>query len=133
LLALILFSTIPLCPMAGLFGLPCPGCGMSRATRLVLAGRWSDAWALHPLVFVILPLLAAFVLHRLWGAARGVHVELGVARDPTTESAGQRLGRRLVNAFLLGVLLALLTLWVARFAGYFGGPVPVQAWWAITR
>lgn len=36
------------CPMQILLGLPCPGCGMTRAFMLVLTGRFAAAWSLQP-------------------------------------------------------------------------------------
>jgi hypothetical protein len=54
----------PLCPFNALTGLPCPGCGMTRAFlalgRLDLAG----AFALNPLVFPLAALLALYALGR---------------------------------------------------------------------
>ena len=39
------------CPMVILFRFPCPGCGMTRAFRMVLPGQWKAAWELQPLVY----------------------------------------------------------------------------------
>ena len=38
-------------------GVSCPGCGMSRAALEVLRGDFSAALALHPLIFVMIPLI----------------------------------------------------------------------------
>lgn len=41
------------CPLIIFCGLPCPGCGVTRATACLLAGRWQQAWQLNPMVFPI--------------------------------------------------------------------------------
>ena len=40
-----------LCPMQILLGLPCPGCGMTRALGLVLTGHLAAAWKMQPPVY----------------------------------------------------------------------------------
>jgi hypothetical protein len=126
---LLLFSSIPVCPMAGFFGIPCPGCGMSRATHALLLGDIHQAFAMHPLVFVILPLLTVFAGHRLWGYSRGVNVELGAVLEPARESEHARRRRRIINLVLLLIASSLFLVWGIRFCGYLGGPAPVESWW----
>ena len=41
------------CPVFQTIGLPCAGCGMSRAIRFVLTGQFSRAYYLNPLAFLI--------------------------------------------------------------------------------
>src|SRR5688572_27899754 len=53
---LAILNDFPLCPSAGLLGLPCPGCGLTRATLLFLQGEFSRALALHPLVIPLAPM-----------------------------------------------------------------------------
>jgi len=58
------FSGWP-CPFADVFHLPCPGCGLSRATSLLLHGELRTALVVHPfspLVFVILVVLSVGAL-----------------------------------------------------------------------
>ncbi len=53
------------CPFQAALGLPCPGCGLSRATLALLAGDWKRAVHLHafaPLVVLGLPVLAALAI-----------------------------------------------------------------------
>ncbi len=52
----ILFGTP--CPIRLVTGLPCPGCGVTRAAMLLLTGRWQQAWQMNPVIFPIV--LAAF-------------------------------------------------------------------------
>lgn len=41
------------CPLIIFCGLPCPGCGVTRAAACLLTGRWQQAWQLNPMVFPI--------------------------------------------------------------------------------
>ncbi|HEY5724342.1 MAG TPA: DUF2752 domain-containing protein [Methylomirabilota bacterium] len=53
------------CPIRRLIGLPCPGCGMSRALVALGRGEWARAIDLHPLAPVLV--LEVFLLWLLWG------------------------------------------------------------------
>ncbi len=50
----ILFFVIfkEVCPTQILFGLPCPGCGLTRAGVLLLRFRFVQAWEMHPFIYV---------------------------------------------------------------------------------
>ena len=41
------------CPLIIFCGLPCPGCGVTRATACFLTGRWQQAWQFNPMIFPI--------------------------------------------------------------------------------
>ena len=41
------------CPLIIFCGLPCPGCGISRASVYFLTGRWHQAWQMNPMIFLI--------------------------------------------------------------------------------
>ena len=43
------------CPLLTLTGIPCPTCGITRATRLALHGDFGAATRMHPLWFVVVP------------------------------------------------------------------------------
>jgi hypothetical protein len=104
LAALLALLPFPVCLIRLTLGIPCPGCGFTRAmiaaARLdpVAATRW------HPLA---LPLLA------LAGVA-GVLAFV----------AGDAGWRRFVGVATGVAGVALVGVWVLRFAGCFGGPVP---------
>ena len=51
---------VPLCLFKALTGLPCPGCGLTRAFSSLLHGQFAKAYAFHPFVFLFVPL--AFLL-----------------------------------------------------------------------
>lgn len=71
------------CPVLGLTGVPCPGCGMVRAALALASGDVAGAWRLHPLVFVAVPAMLAEAAHAArpgrwtwprgaWAAAAGL-------------------------------------------------------------
>jgi hypothetical protein len=109
----------PVCPTALFLGIPCPGCGLTRATLALLHGDVARALALHPLVFVLSPVFA-FAL----GAALVDYVRGGpatTARFVTWFSPRARYGAA------WGLLVLAFGVWGARFAGYFGGPAQVHS------
>lgn len=114
--ALIVVLRLPFCPMATVLGIPCPGCGLTRATLALLHGDVRGALALHPLVFVLAPLFGAALASTAWSYVRGP----GRAQKPNAWLASRQ-------ASWLGALLLVATLgvWGVRFLGYLGGPAPV--------
>lgn len=113
LVALVVAFQVPTCPTALFFGVPCPGCGLTRATLLLFSGDVAAALRMHPLVLVLLP---AFVVPMAYAAYEYVRGPRQGARSPWQA--------RWVTpaAIVLGVVM--FGVWGARFAGYFGGPVP---------
>ena len=130
--AVAIFSSFPLCPMASLLGTPCPGCGLTRATLAALGGDFSLAFHIHPLVYLMVPIYALAVISLLISYLFGVRTLTGGpalapnrSGDVTALSGSRRVDRAVT--WIAGVcLVALLGVWLARFAGYFGGPVPVE-------
>jgi len=45
------------CFISSIFGIPCAGCGSTRAVKLLLHGKILDALRMHPLIFITLLLL----------------------------------------------------------------------------
>jgi hypothetical protein len=115
--ALALLDT-PLCPTAFFFGVPCPGCGLTRATLALLHGDFAAALRFHPLAPLLAPLFAGALAKVLIDYVRG-----GQPRP-----APGWWTSRTTTLFASGLLALILGVWVARFAGYFGGPVPVESW-----
>lgn len=60
------FATGIGCPILYVTGIPCPGCGMSRACLKLLQLDFTGAFHYHPLCF-ILPIIAPFLLLRFYG------------------------------------------------------------------
>ena len=52
----------PACPLHSLTGIDCPTCGTLRAAHLLLHGKVRAAFALNPLLFFALPVLALLLL-----------------------------------------------------------------------
>ena len=105
---------VPLCPFALATGHPCPGCGRTRAGLALLSGDPARALAFHPLSPLVVPLVALLV---------GANAAAYVLRGRWAVVEGLRGKRVTIAALALGALL--LGVWIARFLGAFGGPVPV--------
>ena len=58
-------GVFPPCPVRYLTGLYCPGCGSLRAIHALLHGDLGRAWAMNPLMIVMLP----FIIYGLVSAA----------------------------------------------------------------
>jgi hypothetical protein len=112
--ALLYAKAIP-CMFARLFHTPCPGCGSTRAVLALLDGDLAGVLHYNPVGPI-----AAFLIGLL-----ALQVLVSVARHGDARDAGAGLfGRSLKRA--LGALLVIqILVWVARFFGALGGPVPV--------
>jgi hypothetical protein len=110
----------PFCPTALLLGVPCPGCGLTRATLALLRGDVQAALAFHPLVFLLAPLFAYALGIVLLDYVRG-----GPSGAPSRLATW--FSERVRHGVALALLVVALGVWGARFAGYFGGPVPVES------
>jgi len=101
----ILGFTLWHCPIESATGLPCPGCGFTRAVHDLVLGQWTAAWRHHPFVYPLagglLLLTIALVLperprKRLIRAVRQLEVRTG---------------------FSLVMLTLLLLFWLLRLGG----------------
>jgi hypothetical protein len=90
------------CPVKAALGIPCPGCGLTRATLALLGGEFAAALRLHAFAPVLLLGLAAV-------AAAAV---LPAARREAMASAVARFERRTKAAYVL--LGAMLLYWSVR-------------------
>ena len=112
----VISAGIPVCPSATFLHVPCPGCGMTRAMLAVFKGRFAESWHHHPLALVAVPVLL------LYAAAHGAaYVKAGDMRN-----VGWLTGRW-ADRVLMGLMMAMIGLWVARFFGAFGGPAEVSS------
>lgn len=95
----------PTCPTRIVLGIPCPGCGLTRAGLAVAHLDFASAQHLSPLSVPLVVVTALMVLTAF------------VARDG--------IWKRAVSIVSVSFGVALLVVWALRFAGFFGGPVPI--------
>ena len=98
------------CPVKLVVGVPCPTCGITRACRLALHGDFPGATHMHPLFWLAVPVVGLMVAIELVGYAR-------------TGAWGASRRLRGGDTLMTTTAALLFALWLARFAGYFGGPV----------
>jgi len=112
---------LPVCPLALVAGIPCPGCGLTRATLSLLHGDLQAALRFHPLVLLLTPLFSFAMFE--------------VARRYVVNDASRTswLHTRAFDGLAWALLALVLGVWLARFAGAFGGPAPVQSLFALIR
>src|SRR5687767_2464753 len=103
------------CPTAEYLHFACPGCGMTRAMKLLASGEIAASLSMHALALPTALSQIALAIATVIAAARwGAPWMLWRAR----------WGKGAI-AFVALVFLLDLVLWGARAAGAFGGPVPV--------
>jgi hypothetical protein len=102
------------CVVATLLHRPCPGCGMTRAMQLLAAGHVQASLRMHPLAVPVLLAGSIFVASTVWTTFR--------TGSPVTVYAS-RVGRVAIG-LLAVVYVAAVLLWILRWFGFFGGPVP---------
>jgi len=68
----IFLLTDSLCFFQSFFGIPCPGCGSTRAAVALLRGRFTEAIAFHPLIPLSLALLPYAALRNVLGKHKPV-------------------------------------------------------------
>lgn len=114
MLGLLVACGAPLCPFAIVTRHPCPGCGLTRATLALAHGHLADALRLHPLSPVMAPLVIAALAYNA-----AIYVKDGRI------AAAEGMQGAWVTRLGIALAILMLTVWIARFFGAFGGPVPV--------
>ena len=104
------------CTIAATFHRPCPGCGLTRATLLMLHGDVRASLAMHPLA---IPVLAS------WGALALATLVATWREGAPWNFYRARAGKAIVIVTSV-VYVALVVLWALREHGFFGGRVPVS-------
>jgi hypothetical protein len=66
---------VQLCLIRNLTGVPCPTCGFTRGTLLLLKGHILQAWLYNPLLFSVIGIYGLLVAFRII-CARGISVHL---------------------------------------------------------
>lgn len=52
-----------ICLLNAITGIPCPGCGLTRAGVLALQGRFTESFTMHPLLFPALAVMAFMFIY----------------------------------------------------------------------
>jgi hypothetical protein len=60
------------CPIRNIFGIRCPGCGMTRAFVAMSSGNMPRAWRHNPFSFIVVPLLAWGIVETIRSIAQSV-------------------------------------------------------------
>ncbi|MEQ9074250.1 MAG: DUF2752 domain-containing protein [Sandaracinaceae bacterium] len=106
---------LPICPSRIMLGIPCPGCGLTRATEALVHGDLLAMLVYHPLAPIIAPVAIFAVL-------RTVLVYGGVLRSDQADWLN-RVPRNVWTT----IGFALVGLWSARALGLLGGlPDPLD-------
>jgi hypothetical protein len=114
LFAILYAKAIP-CIFARVVHQPCPGCGSTRAVLCLLHGDLHGLFTFNPLGPVISLLLGTLALQAFVSM-----LQWGDFRDAGEGRIGLLVKRGILIVGALEVLL-----WIARFFGVLGGPVPV--------
>ena len=114
-IAFLLYSAQIPCGFARVFRTPCPGCGSTRAMLALLTGDFDGLVHFNPLA----PLMTAFLLLLTFQAVTSL------SATGTFERVGDGKIGLIVSRGVLAVAVLEVLLWVARFGGFLGGPVPV--------
>ncbi len=121
LLAIVLFLLFILelfgstCFFASVFGIPCAGCGSTRALSLLLQGRLSEAIRMHPLILVSLALLLALLA---WAILKLVLVRKG-------REMPFSLPPRALNIIMFSLVALYLIVYLVRMILYFPHTEPM--------
>ncbi|CAN5762908.1 hypothetical protein BH09MYX1_BH09MYX1_14820 [soil metagenome] len=103
------------CTFARVFHTPCPGCGLTRASRFLLQGDIVQSLHMHPMLVPIVLSNIVFALATVvsaWNSGSPFYFYR------------ERFGK--VALWVVGCVYgAAILLWIARFFGALGGPVPV--------
>ena len=91
------------CPFAIMTGLPCPGCGITRAALLVLQFRFADAARMNFTVYLWIAVAVFFVINRYFLEKKEFPFWI-----------------------FIPVGIAMLGLWLYRMVNVFPGPAPME-------
>ncbi len=101
------FTAVPLpavCTFRRIFGMDCPGCGLTRAFVALAHGRVAAGWHYHPVGVLLFAAVLAQVPYRFWQLVR-LSRGRGEFRHPLLAGTG---------AFLV---VALFVQWVLKISG----------------
>jgi len=93
-------SLPPMCASRLMFGIRCPGCGLTRSFVSLASGDWGASWRHHRLGWLVFVAVVLQVPYRLWGLFH-----------PT----GHPLGQVWPHRVLMGLFGLLLLNWVVSW------------------
>ncbi len=94
-----------MCLMVLVTGLPCPGCGLTRAGVALLHLDFAGAWRLHPFIYPIVALIIVFAVRRYFL---------------------QSTDMKILNWCLIAVLAGMIFFYIWRMWRYFPGEPPMS-------
>ena len=100
------------CPIYSVSGVACPGCGLSRATALLVQGHWQAALGMHAFAPVLLMTVMLFAITAVMPRGHQQKLLHGIAR----------LEKR--TGIIIILLLAIFIYWGLRLAGVIELPLP---------
>jgi hypothetical protein len=103
------------CAFARFFHTPCPGCGSTRAVLALIHGDLHGVLHYNPFGPVMAVLLGVL----------GVQAFASILTHGDFRGAGEGRVGLMVKRGIFIVIAFELALWIARFFGVLGGPVPV--------
>jgi hypothetical protein len=114
-IAFVMGSGVVPCGFAQATHLPCPGCGSTRSVDALLHGDLAGAMRMNPFGPVMALMLALL----------SIDAFLVILRDGDTRRVGTTRSGRFLTRALVAIAVLEVLLWITRFFGAFGGPVPV--------
>ena len=114
-MAFVMGSGVVPCGFAQTTHLPCPGCGSTRSVQALLHGDVLGAIRMNPFGPVMAVMLALL----------SIDAFVVVLRDGDTRRVGTTRSGRFLTRALVAIAVLEVLLWITRFFGAFGGPVPV--------
>ena len=110
MLGILAWQEIPICPSRVIFGIFCPGCGLTRGTLALVQGDLKTMWFFHPLAPIMGPLLGWIFLHGFL-----------VATGQLAPGGKADLTQTLPSRFWLFLGVLFISVWLARLMGTMGG------------
>jgi len=98
---------VPVCLFRAMSGLPCPGCGLTRALSSLVQGDPATAFSYHPFAFFILPLFLMLAAHNFLPLA---------ARQRVRDLCGKH--ERLIRRGYHGFIYTFVAFGVLRLLAY---------------
>ena len=83
-------NSVPICPFYHLTGIPCPGCGLTRATIAILNGEFHNALLLNPLSFLV---DCCLIIYLLWFSIDAIR-----NRDTINALLKKNMEKKILNA-----------------------------------